>query len=199
MTVIHEAFMKSIVIKAMKFMPSSKKFGKTFINRSRIKALKNAIKENYDVAIFDDGLQDYSIKHNVNLVCFNNFNWIGNGMTIPSGPLRENLNNLKNYNHVFLNGNGENLSNIKSKILSISPTINIHEGKYVPLNLKDFNLKNDYLAFSGIGNHNTFLQRDWSGLLAGAPGNVVLVRQQSAWNNIKLFHRSLGSITPVDH
>ena len=26
-------------------------------------------------------------------------------MTIPSGPLRESLNNLKNYNHVFLNGN----------------------------------------------------------------------------------------------
>ena len=131
--------------------------GKLFISKQRSKALIEAEKENYQVAIFDDGLQDYSIKHNVNLVCFNNFNWIGNGMTIPSGPLRENLNNLKNYNHVFLNGNGENLSNIKSKILSISPTINIHEGKYVPLNLKDFNLKNDYLAFSGIGNHNTFI------------------------------------------
>ena len=131
--------------------------GKLFISKQRSKALIEAEKENYQVAIFDDGLQDYSIKHNVNLVCFNNFNWIGNGMTIPSGPLRENLNNLKNYNHVFLNGKGENLSNIKSKILSISPTINIHEGKYVPLNLKDFNLKNDYLAFSGIGNHNTFI------------------------------------------
>ena len=131
--------------------------GKLFTSKQRSKALIEAEKENYQVAIFDDGLQDYSIKHNVNLVCFNNFNWIGNGMTIPSGPLRENLNNLKNYNHVFLNGKGENLSNIKSKILSISPTINIHEGKYVPLNLKDFNLKNDYLAFSGIGNHNTFI------------------------------------------
>ena len=131
--------------------------GKLFTAKKRSRALSEAENENYQIAIFDDGLQDYSIKHNVNLVCFNNLNWIGNGMTIPSGPLRESLNNIKNYNHVFLNGNDENLSNIKSKILNISPTINIHEGKYVPINLKDFNLKNNYLAFSGIGNHKTFV------------------------------------------
>ena len=127
------------------------KKGKLFTAKKRIGALIEAEKNNYQVAIFDDGLQDYSIKYDIRLVCFNNINWVGNGMIIPSGPLRESLNNLKNYNHVFLNGNDENLSNIKSKILSINPTINIHEGKYAPLNLKDFNLKNDYLAFSGIG------------------------------------------------
>ena len=131
--------------------------GKLFTAKKRSRALSEAEKDNYQVAIFDDGLQDYSIKHNVNLVCFNNLNWIGNGMTIPSGPLRESLNNIKNYNHIILNGNDENLSNIKSKILNISPSINIHEGKYVPINLKDFNLKNNYLAFSGIGNHKTFI------------------------------------------
>ena len=131
--------------------------GKLFTAKKRSRALSEAEKDNYQVAIFDDGLQDYSIKHNVNLVCFNNLNWIGNGMTIPSGPLRESLNNIKNYNHIILNGNDENLSNIKSKILNISPSINIYEGKYVPINLKDFNLKNNYLAFSGIGNHKTFI------------------------------------------
>ena len=131
--------------------------GKLFTAKKRSWALSEAENENYQVAILDDGLQDYSIKHNVNLVCFNNLNWIGNGMTIPSGPLRESLNNIKNYNHIILNGNDENLSNIKSKILNISPSINIYEGKYVPINLKDFNLKNNYLAFSGIGNHKTFI------------------------------------------
>jgi len=131
--------------------------GKLFTAKKRSWALSEAENENYQVAILDDGLQDYSIKHNVNLICFNNLNWIGNGMTIPSGPLRESLNNIKNYNHIILNGNDENLSNIKSKILNISPSINIYEGKYVPINLKDFNLKNNYLAFSGIGNHKTFI------------------------------------------
>ncbi|WP_435113651.1 tetraacyldisaccharide 4'-kinase [Candidatus Pelagibacter bacterium nBUS_36] len=131
--------------------------GKLFSAKKRSEALIEAEKDNYQIAIFDDGLQDYSIKYDVSLVCFNNLNWIGNGMTIPSGPLRESLNNLKNYNHVFLNGNSENLSNVTSAILNVNPTINIHIGKYIPLNLKDFNLNDNYLAFSGIGNHETFI------------------------------------------
>ena len=131
--------------------------GKLFTAKKRSEALIEAEKDNYQIAIFDDGLQDYSIKYDVSLVCFNNLNWIGNGMTIPSGPLRESLNNLKNYNHVFLNGNSENLSNVTSTILNVNPTINIHIGKYIPLNLKDFNLNDNYLAFSGIGNHETFI------------------------------------------
>ena len=131
--------------------------GKLFTSKKRSEAIIEAKKDNYQIAIFDDGLQDYSIKYDVSLVCFNNLNWIGNGMTIPSGPLRESLNNLKNYNHVFLNGNSENLSNVTSTILNVNPTINIHIGKYIPLNLKDFNLNDNYLAFSGIGNHETFI------------------------------------------
>ena len=35
------------------------------------------------------------------IVCFNTINWIGNGMTIPSGPLRENINNIKIINIYF--------------------------------------------------------------------------------------------------
>ena len=131
--------------------------GKLFSAKKRNEALIEAEKDNYQIAIFDDGLQDYSIKYDISLVCFNNLNWIGNGMTIPSGPLRESLNNLKNYNHVFLNGNSENLSNVTSTILNVNPTLNIHIGKYIPLNLKDFNLNDNYLAFSGIGNHETFI------------------------------------------
>ena len=131
--------------------------GKLFTAKKRSEALIEAEKDNYQIAVFDDGLQDYSIKYDVSLVCFNNLNWIGNGMTIPSGPLRESLNNLKNYNHVFLNGNSENLSNVTSTILNVNPSINIHIGKYIPLNLKDFNLNDNYLAFSGIGNHETFI------------------------------------------
>ena len=72
-----------------------KKFGKTFINKSRVKALKNAINENYDLAIFDDGLQDGNISYDLSFVCFNKKNMIGNGRIIPAGPLRESLNHLK--------------------------------------------------------------------------------------------------------
>jgi len=131
--------------------------GKLFISSKRIDAITKAEKENYDVVILDDGLQDKSIEPDINLVCFNNTNWIGNGMTIPAGPLREKIDNLKYHKHIFLNGNLENLEKIKEEILKVNSKINIHIGKYEPVNIDEFNKEDKYLVFSGIGNHKTFI------------------------------------------
>ena len=131
--------------------------GKLFVSSNRLEAIKQAESENYEIAILDDGLQDDTIQKNLNIVCFNNINWIGNGMTIPSGPLREKINNLKKYDHMFLNGNLENVEKLKEKILKINPTINIHLGEYNVLNIEDFDKNEKYLIFSGIGNHQTFV------------------------------------------
>ena len=78
-------------------------------------------------------------------------------MTIPSGPLRESLNVLKNYNNIFLNGVNEDTIEIEKKALKINPNINIHKSKYIPKNLNEFNINSNYLVFSGIGNHKTFI------------------------------------------
>ena len=131
--------------------------GKLFTSSTRINAINLAVNEGYQVAILDDGLQDNSISYDLSFVCFNNLNWIGNGLTIPAGPLRQNINSLKSYKHVFLNGNLENLENIKRHVFEINPNINFHIGKYIPLNIDEFNKDNKYLVFSGIGNHKTFV------------------------------------------
>ncbi|MDB9714472.1 tetraacyldisaccharide 4'-kinase [Candidatus Pelagibacter ubique] len=148
-----------------KFYPSQtdeqkllSKNGTLFSNLKRITALNEAIAEGFEVAIFDDGLQDSSIKYDLEIVCFNNLNWIGNGLTLPSGPLRENINNLKSYENVFLNGNEESLIAIKEQIKRINPNININSGKYIPLNIGEFDKDQNYLVFSGIGNHKTFVE-----------------------------------------
>ena len=134
-----------------------KKNGKLFLSSKRIDAIRQAEIENYDIAILDDGLQDKTIDYDLRFVCFNNINWIGNGMVIPSGPLRENIKNLKKYNHLFLNGNLEDINNLKQEIYKINPSINIHLGEYRPINLDEFNKNKKYLIFSGIGNHKTFV------------------------------------------
>ena len=131
--------------------------GKLFTLRKRKDALNLALREGYEVAILDDGLQDNSISYDLSFVCFNNLNWKGNGLTIPAGPLRENLKNLKKYRHVFLNGNLENINSIKNEILEINSKMHIHIGEYVPLNIKEFDKNEKYIVFSGIGNHETFL------------------------------------------
>ncbi len=131
--------------------------GKLFLSPKRLDALNKATSENYEVAILDDGLQDFSLDYDLEIVCFNDLNWKGNGLTIPAGPLRENLNNLKKYQNVIINGNEENLDIIKKNILEINPKINIYIGKYMPVNLDEFDKRSKYLAFSGIGNHQTFI------------------------------------------
>ena len=133
------------------------KNGPLFTALKRITALDKAVSKGFEVAIFDDGLQDSSIKFDMEIVCFNNLNWIGNGLTLPSGPLRESINSLKFYENIFLNGNDENLVSIKDQIRKINLNININQSKYIPLNIDEFDKNQSYIAFSGIGNHKTFI------------------------------------------
>jgi len=133
------------------------KYGKVFSEHDRVNCLTDAIKDGYEFAIFDDGLQDYSINYDIKLLCFNNINWIGNGLSIPAGPLRENINSLKKYNYIFINGNLENLKSISNYIYRANPESKIFNGTYIPIDLNKFDLSEKYLAFSGIGNHQTFV------------------------------------------
>ena len=133
------------------------KHGKVFTSDKRLNSLEKAIKEKYEIAIFDDGLQDNTIDYNLEILCFNNINWVGNGKVIPAGPLRENLNKIKNYKYIFLNGNLENLELIKKTINKINQQSQIFTGVYRAFNVNDFNLSEKYLVFSGIGNHQTFI------------------------------------------
>ena len=132
--------------------------GKVFFEKDRIDSIKNAIDDKIDIVILDDGLQDKRISYDISFVCFNIQKWVGNGLVLPSGPLRENLNSLKKYDAIFLNGNGEDNLLIQNIIKKINPNIKIFEGKYEPIKLEKLDLNSNYLAFSGIGNPESFLE-----------------------------------------
>ena len=73
------------------------------LTRNRLEEVKKIEKLKKNIAIFDDGLQDKSIKYKVSIVCFNSLSAAGNEKLLPAGPLREDLSELKNYNAVFIN------------------------------------------------------------------------------------------------
>ena len=133
-----------------------KKHTNLYCYTTRKLAVAQAIKNNIDIGVFDDGLQDHSINFDLTFVCFNNSTWIGNGLLIPAGPLREKLESLKKYDAVFLNGNGENIFKFKPLIKKFNKNIKIFETFYKPKNIKKFNKKEKYLMFSGIGNPASF-------------------------------------------
>ena len=126
-----------------------------FLDKQRFKAINNAEKKQHDVAILDDGFQDYSIKKNLNILCFNSNQLIGNGMTLPAGPLRESINAVKKAQIVLINGSKNKL--FEDKILSISNKVKIFYSKYVPENIEEFKNKNLF-AFAGIGNPRNFFK-----------------------------------------
>ena len=129
------------------------KIGPVFQDKKRTRAVNNAIKTGANIAILDDGFQDFSIKKNLSIVCFNETQWIGNGLVIPAGPLREELSALKRANCVVINGK-KNLD-IEKKILSINKEIKIFYIEYKAKNID--NLKNKkVIAFAGIGNPVNF-------------------------------------------
>ena len=101
-----------------------------FLDKDRSIAIKKAEKKQYDIVILDDGFQDYSIKKDLSILCFNSNQLIGNGKTLPAGPLREKIDAVKKAQIVIING---------SK------------------NDEEFKKKN-LLAFAGIGNPENFFK-----------------------------------------
>ena len=131
--------------------------GKLFCKKNRIDATNSAIKENFNVAIFDDGLQDKKIKYDISIVCFNQTIGVGNGLVLPSGPLRENLKSLKKYDAVFLNGNSSTELSFEKKIQEEFSNIKIFKSTYSIINLEELDNNERYLAFAGIGNFDNFI------------------------------------------
>jgi tetraacyldisaccharide 4'-kinase len=131
--------------------------GKIISSNNRENALLTAVKKKYQLAILDDGLQQKNINYDLKILCFNSEYALGNEYMLPAGPLRENLNEVKNYDLIFLNGERKNYK-LLSKLKSINKNLKIFQGKYKPLNLNNFDLKKKYLMFCGIGNPHEFEQ-----------------------------------------
>ena len=84
--------------------------------------------------------------------------WIGNGWTIPSGPLREPFSSIKGANIIVINNNNNySNKNYETQIKKIDSKIKVFYSRYKPdpKIIKKFKNKK-VLAFAGIGNPVNF-------------------------------------------
>ena len=130
-----------------------KKNSKVIVSNSRRLGIEEAINKNFNFAILDDGYQDNSIKKDLNLVCFNNEQLVGNGFTLPSGPLRENLSKIKNCNIVLINGKKNN--EFEDKLKKYDVSLKFFYFNYYLKNFDEFKNRK-LICFAGIGNPENF-------------------------------------------
>lgn len=156
-----ENFKKTVVVR--KYYKNHKdehrlikeKTNSLILNSSRSAAIKEAEENNYDAVILDDGFQDYSIKKDLNILCFNSNQLIGNGLLFPSGPLREGMSSIRDAKIIIINGKTN--KEFEKTIFEISNNTNIYYSKYLPLNTSQFKGKK-ILAIAGIGNPDNFFE-----------------------------------------
>ena len=135
-----------------------REIGDTFSSKNRATAINLSILNGNNVAILDDGFQDFSIKPNFSILCFSSKQLIGNGFVIPSGPLREHLSSALRADCIVINGNKTNESlefekKINSKIKG--KKLHFFYSKYKIINTERFKNK-EITAFAGIGNPTNF-------------------------------------------
>ena len=132
-----------------------KKFTNLILSKNRIDGIRKAEREKYDSVILDDGFQDYKIQKDLSILCFNQNQLVGNGLVLPSGPLRESLNSIGSAQIILINGKKSEA--FEKKILNINKNLEIFYSSYKPENIDQFKNKK-LLAIAGIGNPDNFFQ-----------------------------------------
>jgi tetraacyldisaccharide 4'-kinase len=130
------------------------KVGPTIISADRSQGAKfiESHKDNYDVILMDDGLQNNQLEKNIKLLLVDKKLKFGNGFCVPAGPLREPINNgLSNIDAIILTGNNEKNTDLKNK-LAQKPVFNSSIKVIKPSKIK----ANKFMSFCGLANPDKF-------------------------------------------
>ena len=109
----------------------------------------------YDCIVMDDGLQNPTLKKDLNIAVFDGKYGIGNGFLLPAGPMRQKLEvGIQNIDLVIFNGKDE--TGLGQKI---PPHIPIFTGELQPDEEIVEKMKNRRVfGFAGIGNPSRFFK-----------------------------------------
>jgi tetraacyldisaccharide 4'-kinase len=142
------------------------------IGANRFESANLAKEFNPDVFILDDGFQHWKLQRDLDIVCINALNPFGNGMTIPSGILRERKSALKRAKIVAITNcnlaNKDKVYNIRQEIFKITKELPIEVSckNYEIVNMSDnskiedfdlFRKETSCVVISAIGSPDNFI------------------------------------------
>ena len=162
------------------------KYYPTWVSKKKYNAFSMAEKDGANILVLDDALQSYNIFKNLSIYVYDSIQSFGNKLIIPSGPLRESINNVLNRSHIVFLVNTDNCPEISKDQfqqninyeISIKPEIS--DKKLMPFAGLGFNKKFfDQLYNEGLDitltkefpDHHQYSQDDMFNLLDEANKN----------------------------
>lgn len=133
------------------------------VSPNRPKAIELLKQFDLDIIISDDGLQHYAMTRDIEIIVFDGQRGIGNGLCMPSGPLRESAQRISDAKFIISNGElhddkVKKLANVPINVMQLTP-VQFRQVKnstnVVPLT--EFKNQSVY-AIAGIGNPQRFYQ-----------------------------------------
>lgn len=129
-------------------------YADTFVCKSRKVAIETLSKNyNYSVIVMDDGFQNPNIIANKNVIVIDGEYGIGNGETLPSGPLREGIEKAFERANFFIII-GQDKQNLEESLVNN----NFEVVRAFIKEKNNSNLKDNYIAFCGIGRCEKFFK-----------------------------------------
>lgn len=130
------------------------------VDPNRVRATKRMIElHDVDVVLSDDGLQHFGLGRDLEVAVVDGTRKIGNGMLLPSGPLREPVSRLSSFDWVVSNGCKTDLFEDESVMqYRVKGLVNVADG--TGLTVPDFQHDHgrEVIALAGIGNPSRFKQ-----------------------------------------
>jgi len=126
----------------------------TVVARDRVAGARKLIDEGVDAIVMDDGFQDPALAKDLSLVALDAGVGIGNGLTIPSGPLRAPLQSqLQRVDALLVVGDGDASEPvIRAAARAGRPIV---KARIKPVRVREWR-KQPVLAFAGIGSPAKF-------------------------------------------
>lgn len=126
----------------------------TVVARDRAAGVRRLVEEGVDIVIMDDGFQNPAVAFDLALVAVDAAVGIGNGRTLPAGPLRAPLGpQLRRADALLVIGSGEAAAPLV-RAAARAGRATIH-ARLKPTRVKDWR-KDPILAFAGIGHPQKF-------------------------------------------
>lgn len=124
------------------------RYAPTWVGRNRYELAKAAIADGAQLILMDDGLHNYQLKRDFNICVVDGENLLGNGMTMPAGPLRTPISWVQTDIHAYFQSGGGQIP--------FTPSYRVH--RIVPKETVRELLRKKIVAFCGIAHPLKFFE-----------------------------------------